>query len=101
MDEVLLIHDWQAVPHVAMNLLSAVTGRAPQLLWTICAVHGVSCCRSSACVLSAHEVPSWVRCQLARDPWTTANRDRVVVACADCENHEVWNSRGAASVVCP
>ena len=40
MDEVLLIHDWQAVPHVAMNLLSAVTGRAPQLLWTICAVHG-------------------------------------------------------------
>ena len=68
MDEVLLIHDWQAVPHVAMNLLSAVTGRAPQLLWTICAVHGVSCCRSSACVLSAHEVPSWVRCQLVRDP---------------------------------
>lgn len=28
-------------------------------------------------------------------------RDRVVVACADCENHEVWNSRCAASVVCP
>ena len=73
MDEVLLIHDWQAMPHVVMNLLCCrrscattavddlhgVRGELLQIVWlrTFCPWG-----------------PSWGRCQLVRGSWSTMNQ---------------------------
>jgi len=53
MDEVLLIHDWQAMPHVVMNLLCCRRSCATTAVDNLRGAR-VNCCRSSACVLSAH-----------------------------------------------